>query len=450
MKNAPHILILAAGQGKRMKSKLPKVLHQVLHRPMIHHVLDLAYSLPHSKVTVILGHGEKEVREACSAYKNLIFVRQEKQLGTGDAVRSAEKVLGKEKGSVLVLSGDVILLRKEPMTEFINEHYRSKAACTFMTANLPDPAGYGRILRGLEGQILGIKEQADASEEEKRIAEINSGIYCFDIPLLFKSLKTVQSQNKQKEFYLTDVVEKLVDEEQTVIGELIKDWHDIMGINDRAQLAFAEHILQKRVNHRFMLDGVTIQSPDTVTIDPRCEIEPDVIIEKNCTVIDSKIRSGAHIKQGSYIAQSEVGEATTVGPYAHLRPGSVLKSKVKIGNFVEVKKATFESGAKASHLSYIGDAKIGKEVNLGCGFITCNYDGKNKSETIIEDGVFVGSDSQIVAPVKIGKNSYVASGSTVTENVPSDSLVISRGKQITKKGYAKRYGLPFSSNKPKR
>lgn len=439
MKHAPHILILAAGQGKRMKSDLPKILHPVLYRPMIHHVLDLALSLPHGKIVVVVGHGEEKVRAACEGYKNISFVRQEKQLGTGDAVKSATKVLGKEKGSVLILSGDVFLLRKESLLTLIQNHFNTKAGCTFLSANLPDPKGYGRVLRGLEGKVLGIKEHADASDDEKQIKEINSGIYCFDIPLLFGALKNVKASNKQKEFYLTDVLEALVTEEEKVEAELIEDWQEILGVNDRAQLAFAEKVLQKRVNHGFMVEGVTIQDPESVTIDPRCKIGVDARIEKGVTLINAEIGERSTIKQGSYVDNSQVGADCSVGPYAHLRPGSVLKDEIKIGNFVEIKKSVFERGAKASHLSYIGDAKIGKDVNLGCGFITCNYDGKKKHETVIEDGVFVGSDSQTVAPVKIGKNSYVASGSTVTENVPPDSLVISRGKQVTKKGYAKKY-----------
>lgn len=456
MSQSPHILILAAGQGKRMRSQLPKVLHPVLFRPMIHHVLDLALSLPHESITVVVGHGEKDVREACASYKDIQFVRQEKQLGTADAVRAAEKTLAKKKGHLLILSGDVFLLRQGSMVDFLAEHFKSKASCSFITSNLPDPSGYGRILRDSAGDVTSIIEHGDASEEQRQISEINSGIYCFEMASLFAALKNVNSKNKQKEFYLTDVIEKFVSEEKIVNGEVFEDWNDIMGVNDRAQLAYAEKVMQSRVNHAFMMTGVRLILPETILIDSRCNIASDVtvepgavlvnstvaensVIEAQARIFNSKIGSGVTIKQGSYLHDSEVGDGSSVGPYAHLRPGTVLKSKVKIGNFVEVKKSSFADGAKASHLSYIGDAVIGKNVNLGCGFITCNYDGKKKYETIIEEGVFIGSDSQTVAPVKIGKGSYVASGTTVTENVPPQSLVISRGKQITKKGYAKKY-----------
>lgn len=439
-----------------MKSKLPKVLHPVLFRPMLHHVLDLAESLPHQSITVVVGHGEKEVREACASYKDVEFVRQEKQLGTGDAVRSAEKVLGKKKGHVLILSGDVFLLRPEPMKEFLVEYFKSKAVGSFITAQLPDPTGYGRVVRTAKGEVTGIVEHGDASPEQQMIQEINSGIYCFEITALFEALKNVGSKNKQKEYYLTDVVEKFVSENKKVTAEIIADYMDILGVNDRAQLEGAERILQLRTNHAYMVGGVRIHAPETVFIDPRCKIAADVTIEAGVTLVGSEVGEDSHleagsrifhstlgkgvtVKQGCYIHESQVGQGASVGPYAHLRPGSVLKDNVKIGNFVEIKKSTLGAGTKASHLSYIGDAVIGKNVNLGCGFITCNYDGKKKHVTEIEDDVFIGSDSQTVAPVKIGKGSYVASGSTVTENVPAKSLVISRGKQVTKKGYAKKY-----------
>lgn len=455
-KNAPHILILAAGQGKRMQSKLPKVLHPVLFQPMLHHVLDLAFKLPHSTVSVIVGHGEKEVREACGRYPRVEFIRQDKQLGTGHAVMCAEKRLTKQGGHVLILSGDVILLRLESMTEFLEEHFRSKASCSFITANLVDPSGYGRILRHQQGHVVGIREHGDASEDERGICEINSGIYCFEVEPLFRTLRNVGAANKQGEYYLTDVIEQFVLQKKKVIGEIFKDAAEIMGVNDRKQLAIAGEMMQKRINDELMKNGVTLQNPTNTYIDAHSKIAKDVVIESGCVVIDSSIGEGAYIeagcrivksklgkstrlKQGTYIEESEVGNSCSVGPYAHLRPGSVLKDRVKIGNFVEVKKSFFADDSKASHLSYIGDAKIGKDVNLGCGFITCNYDGKKKHETVIEDGVFVGSDSQTVAPVKIGKGSYVASGTTVTEDVPRDSLVISRGKQVVKKGYAKKY-----------
>ena len=456
MSAAPHILILAAGKGKRMKSALPKVLHEVLFQPMIHHVLDLAQRIDRASVSVVIGHGGKAVLEACQGYPSLQFFEQKEQKGTADAVKSAQIFLEKQKGSVLILSGDVPLLRKSSVEKLLQEHSQAQAVCSLVTTRLENPKGYGRILRGTDSSILGIKEEADASSTERKINEINAGIYCFEIESLFRALAKISNANKQGEFYLTDVIEILVKEKQKVIGVLFEDSEETLGINDRVALAQAEKVLQKRVNEFHMENGVTLQGGDDIWIDTHSQIASDVIIENGCRIRKSKIgessRIEAHsrvndsqigiqvkIKQGSVVEESKIGDHTSIGPYAHLRPGSSMGKEVKIGNFVEIKKSTFKDGAKASHLSYIGDAEIGAEVNLGCGFITCNYDGANKHKTVIEDGVFVGSDSQTVAPVTIGAKSYVASGTTVTKNVPPESLVISRGKQVTKLGYAKRF-----------
>ena len=439
-----------------MKSVRPKVLHEVLFQPMLHHVLDLAFGLPHSSISVVIGHGGKEVEEACSAYAKVQFFEQKEQKGTADAVRSAQTFLEKQKGSVLILSGDVPLLTKKSVESFLKKHAEDKAACSLVTTSLEKPTGYGRIIRDSHSFIKAICEEADASAEERKITEINAGIYCFEIEDLFRALSKITNQNRQSEFYLTDVVEVLVRENKKVVGVLFEDSEETLGINDRTALAQAEKVLQERVNQFQMENGVTLQGCDSIWIDTHSKIESDVVIESGSRILKSqigknsliqsnsriefsKIGTDVKIKQGSVIVESEVGDGSSVGPYAHLRPGSILGKKVKIGNFVETKKSVFKDGAKASHLSYIGDAEIGKEVNLGCGFITCNYDGAKKHKTIIEDGVFVGSDSQTVAPVTLGANSYVASGTTVTRSVPSESLVISRGKQVTKLGYAKRF-----------
>ncbi|MFM8315080.1 MAG: bifunctional UDP-N-acetylglucosamine diphosphorylase/glucosamine-1-phosphate N-acetyltransferase GlmU [Deltaproteobacteria bacterium] len=456
MSLTPHILILAAGKGKRMKSDLPKVLHEVLFQPMIHHVLDLASALPHSSVSVVVGHGGEEVKSACGGYPLVQFVDQKEQRGTADAVKSAETFLSKQSGSVLVLSGDVPLLRKESIQKLLDRHEKQNAVCSLVSTRLQNPKGYGRILRDSSEAVYGIREEADASESEKKITEVNAGIYCFEIKELFDALSKVSNQNRQGEFYLTDAIEILVREKKKVIGVLFEDSEETLGINDRIALAQAEKVLQKRVNQFHMENGVTLQGNDDIWIDTHSEIASDVVIESGCRIFKSKIGGASRIeaqsrvqdsvlgsrvkiKQGSVIEESKIGHETTVGPYAHLRPGSILGSQVKIGNFVEVKKSSFKDGAKASHLSYIGDAEIGKDVNLGCGFITCNYDGVKKHKTVIEDGVFVGSDSQMIAPVTLGAGSYVASGTTVTRDVPPESLVISRGKQVTKLGYAKKF-----------
>jgi bifunctional UDP-N-acetylglucosamine pyrophosphorylase / glucosamine-1-phosphate N-acetyltransferase len=456
MSHSLHILVLAAGKGKRMKSELPKVLHEVLFQPMIHHVLDLAEAIPHGSVSVVVGHGGETVRGACEKYHGVKFFEQKEQRGTADAVKSAEPFLQGQTGHVLVLSGDVILLKKSSIEHLLRVHENEKAFCSLVTTRLENPTGYGRILRNSDGTVHGIVEEVDSSPEQKKIQEVNAGIYCFEIRALFEGLSKISNKNSQGEFYLTDVIEILVQEKKKVVGVLLGEAEETMGINDRLALAQAEKILQKRVNQFHMENGVTLVGSDSIWIDTHSQIERDVIIEfgtqirkskiekkavlqSHCRIESSTIQAGAKVKQGSVIEQSVIGEKTSVGPYAHLRPGSLLGQEVKIGNFVEIKKSTFKDGAKASHLSYIGDAEIGKNVNLGCGFITCNYDGVNKHKTVIEDEVFVGSDSQMIAPVTLGARSYVASGTTVTKNVPPESLVISRGKQVTKEGYARRF-----------
>jgi len=452
----PHILILAAGQGKRMHSALPKVLHPVLFRPMLHHVIDLAQSLSHASVSLVVGHGQEAVRKSCEAYPALQFFHQKEQKGTAHAVGMASDFLATVKGHVLILSGDVCLLRKESLEGLLKQHFENKNDLTLLTTELQNPFGYGRILRNEKGSLIGIREEADASSQEKAIQEINAGIYCFEIEALLKALSQIAPSNQQGEHYLTDTVDLFVKQNKKVHGFRVADSQEVHGVNDRKALSEAEKVLQQRTNDALMLKGVTLHLPETILIDPRCEVAPEVeigpgcqisqsslhrntIIEGFCRIHACRIEEGAHIKQGSYLEGSVVGPEAKVGPYAHLRPESHLHKGVKIGNFVEVKKSTLGEDSKASHLSYIGDAEIGKNVNLGCGFITCNYDGTHKHQTVIEDEVFVGSDTQVVAPLTVGKRSYVASGSTLTKNVPPESLAISRSKQLNKEGYAKRF-----------
>lgn len=453
MKEAPHVLILAAGKGKRMKSRLPKVLHPVLFRSMIHHVLDLATSMPHSSVSVVVGHGSEQVREHCSGYSNVNFIEQKKQLGTADAVNSARDHLGGSHGDVLVLSGDVILLSRATLNDLLTVHSSKRAMATLLTGILPQPRGYGRILREERGEMVGIREEVDCSDSERKIQEVNAGVYLFKIQDLFRALDGIENENKQGEFYLTDVIEVFSKAGGGIGTVCLNDPMEMTGINDRYALSKVESHLQRQVNRDLMMGGVTLQRPSSVRVDPRSRIDQDVLIEPNvqiinsvidsdvvieqgCRIVNSAIAKGTTVKQGSYINESLVGANCQVGPYAHFRPGTRLENDVKIGNFVEVKKSLIREGAKASHLSYIGDADIGKGSNLGCGFITCNFDGgPKKHRTQIGDGVFVGSDSQVVAPVSLGKGSYVASGTTVTEDVPDGALVISRGRQIIKEGY---------------
>lgn len=456
MTNAPHILILAAGKGKRMHSSLPKVLHSVLFRPMLHHVIDLAYSLPHSSVSIVVGHEGPQVRDACSAYPKLQFFHQEEQKGTAHAVSMAKPFLDTLKGHLLILSGDVCLLRRESMEALLKEHLQSQSDLTLVTTHLENPSGYGRVLRNQNSAVVGIREEKDASSKEKEIQEINAGIYCFNISSLLACLEKIDSKNQQGEYYLTDAVELLVQSQKRVTGFALSDSTEVHGVNDRNALSEAERVLQKRTNETLMLQGVTLHLPDTVLLDPRCHIatdveigpgtqisqsriEKNVVIEAYCQIHDCHVEQGAVIKQGSYLKGSTIGKNAVVGPYAHLRPESKLAAGVKIGNFVEVKKSSIGEDSKASHLSYIGDAEVGKNVNIGCGFITCNYDGKKKHKTIIEDEVFVGSDTQVIAPLTVGRGSYVASGTTLTKDVPSDSLAVSRTRQENKIGYAKKF-----------
>lgn len=453
--NPPQILVLAAGKGTRMKSRRPKVLHEVLFRPMLHHVLDAARALEARGVTVVVGHGAEEVRAACAAFAGVEFAVQEKQLGTGHAVMAARESIARLGGTLLILSGDTILTRPESLRAMLAAHEKSGALCTVGTAVVAKPRGYGRILRSADGGVAGIREEADCTEAERRIDEVNGGIYCFEAPALLKALGTLSTDNKQGEYYLTDTVRALGKKGKT--GRfLFEDPWEVAGINDHGALSEVESVLRRRVNEELMSSGVSLQDPSSTYIDARCRLEPDVRVEAGVTLVDSSVAAGARIecgsrivgsrigagtviKQGSYLEKAEVGAGASVGPYAHLRPGTRAGDKVRIGNFVETKNAVFAEGAKASHLSYVGDAEIGRDVNIGCGFITCNYDGGPvKHRTVIEDEAFIGSDSQTVAPVRIGARAYVATGTTVTEDVPADALAISRGRQVNKEGYGKK------------
>lgn len=429
---------------------------------MLHHVIDLAIGTARASVTVVVGPDHQDIRESCSDYDGLKFAVQPKPLGTGDAVRAAMAGIDEKTASVLILNGDVIALRAETIKAFLDAHARAGAVATLATCELERPAGYGRIVRS-EGSFAGIREERDCTPAERAIREINCGVYCVDASALRAALAELKPQNAQGELYLTDCFGWLHSKGKKVGTFSIEDSRETAGINDREALWHVERLLQERVNRELMLAGVTLHDPESIFIDPKCEIAEDVEIEGGCRILRARIergvrieshcriegaiiKEGAHVKQGSCIEESEIGVDCSVGPYAHLRPGTVLSKGVKIGNFVELKKASLGEGSKASHLSYIGDAKIGAGVNLGCGFITCNYDGRAKHETVIEDDVFVGSDSQTVAPVTIGRGSYVASGSTVTEDAPPESLIISRGRQVTKAGYASKYK---ATKKPK-
>jgi len=446
-------VILAAGKGTRMKSGLVKVLHPVAGRPMAAWPIDAARGAGAGRIVLVAGHQADAVRAVFQGLPDIRFALQAEQLGTGHAVSCACGELEGFGGTVLILCGDTPLLTAGTLAELIAFHRSRGATVTVLTAHLDDPHGYGRVIRDGEGKVLRIVEQKDATPDEAAVAEINSGIYCMEAGFLFANIGSVGNDNAQKEFYLTDLVAMAVEQGKSCLAMQAADSDEIMGVNDRAQLAEAARILRRRINRGLMLAGVSILDPDHAYIDPDVAIGADTVIHPNCTigagtvigngcVIDGgvtitgcRIGDGCRIKAGSVLEDSMLGAGVAVGPMAHLRPGTVLKDRVKIGNFVETKKIVMGEGSKASHLTYLGDAEIGRDVNIGCGTITCNYDGVSKHRTAIGDNVFIGSDVQLVAPVSVGSNSLVAAGTTVTADVPPDSLAISRVPQINKEGW---------------
>ncbi|RKJ62502.1 bifunctional UDP-N-acetylglucosamine diphosphorylase/glucosamine-1-phosphate N-acetyltransferase GlmU [Butyricicoccus sp. 1XD8-22] len=446
-------VVLAAGQGTRMKSKLYKVLHPVCGKPMVEHVIDNIQNLDVSRIVTIVGHGAEKVKETLGEKSE--YVLQAEQLGTAHAVQQAEYILADLEGTTLVVCGDTPLIRDETLKSLVEFHQKQNAKATILTAVAENPYGYGRIIRNEKGQVSQIVEQKDASDEQQLVKEINTGTYCFDNKALFESLKLVKNENAQGEYYLPDVIEILKAQGEIVSAFTTDDFDEILGVNDRVALSQAEEIMRARINEKHMRNGVTIINPltthismdavigsDTV-IKPGVVIEGNTIIGEDCIIgpnsqiTNSQIGNRTSI-QNSVVISSIVGEDTTIGPFAHLRPDSQLGNHVKIGNFVEVKKSTLGNDTKVSHLSYIGDAEVGNDVNIGCGSITVNYDGKNKHKTIIEDRVFVGCNSNLVAPVKIGEGSFIAAGSTVTKEVPKDALAIARARQENKLDYAKK------------
>ena len=449
-----EVIILAAGLGTRMKSSTIKILHRAAGRPIIDYVLDLASDLcPHPPVMVI-GHQRDAVQQSVGGRAR--FAVQEQQPGTGPAVLQAASMLegddlrGKE---ILILSGDVPPTRPETLRRLIDEHHRAQNALTLLTMKLSDPAMYGRIVRDADGSVTRIVEAKDASDEEKRIDEVNAGIYIFNGAHLFENLRNLGNQNAQGEYYLTDLLAVLRQGGQRVGAVVAHDPIEALGVNSRGELAQVEGEIQRRVVDQLMRDGVTFRNPATVVIDSTVKIGPDTVIypfvtlegtteigsgcviEPGVHLVDVKVGDNVHIKTGSVAEESVVESEATVGPYAHLRAGTHLGPKVKVGNFVETKKAVFGRGAKASHLSYIGDAEVGADVNIGAGTITCNYDGVRKHKTVLEDGVFIGSDTQLVAPVRVGRGAYVGAGSTITKDVPPESLALSRTPQRIIEGW---------------
>lgn len=447
-------VILAAGKGTRMKSKLPKVLHKVGGKPMVEHVLDAAEAAGCKDNVVVIGHGADLVREVIGSRARIAL--QAEQLGTGHAVLQAAEALKDFQGTVMILCGDTPLLEGAELRRFYEEHVKLGAAATVMTAEMDDPTGYGRILRDEKGEVAAIVEQKDATEEQRRIREINTGNYCMEAPLLFEVLKTLGNDNAQGEYYLTDVLAKLRAMGKKVGGVKTDDSEMTMGVNSRVHLAQAEAAMRRRTLEQFMNDGVTIMDPASTFIEKTVRIAPDTVIYPNTwlqgnTVIGADCEIGPDVRmenvqvgdrchlQFLYGHDCQVLDDVTAGPYVHLRPDTVIGNHVMIGNFVEVKNSNIGTGTKLPHLQYIGDSDIGSNVNMGCGCITVNYDSKFKHRTVIGDNAFVGCNSNLVAPVTVGPDTYIAAGSTITKEVPANALGVARARQTNIAGWAKSY-----------
>ena len=450
-----HVVVLAAGKGTRMKSARPKVLHRVAGKPMIEHVLAASASLEPRTTTFVVGHMKELLRQELQAYPRLRYVTQEPQLGTGHALLQTADVLQGETGFLLLLSGDVPLLKGHTLEALVRKHVESKAAATVLTALVDQPYGYGRIVR-IKGRISRIVEERDASPSQRKIREINSGVYVFSLEPLFDSLRGLATANAQGEYYLTDLVSTYRRRRLGVETVVVDDPNEIRGINSRSELAEASRIVRQKKNEELMAAGVTIEDPATTYVDDDVIVGADTVIHPGVhlegrtqigqaceihagvRIINSALADHVTIQNFCVIQGSRLAAGVTVGPFVHIRPDSDLRDSVHIGNFVELKKAVLGKGTKAGHHSYLGDAVIGEGVNIGAGTITCNYDGSSKHQTTIEDGAFIGSDSQLVAPVTVGKGAYVGSGTTVRENVPAGSLAVSGGKQRNIAGWVDR------------
>ncbi len=448
-------IILAAGKGTRMKSKYPKVVHKVCGKEMINHIIDASKKSGVEDVVAILGHESEVVKNAIP--KETLTAMQTEQLGTGHAVMMAKEYIN-EDDTILVLCGDTPLIKEDTLKNLFDYHKENEYFATVLTTVIDNPTGYGRVIRDNNSDLLKIVEQKDANEEEKATKEINSGIYCFNGKLLKESLDLIDNNNAQNEYYLTDTI-KIIREKGYKVGAFNGSTiEELMGVNSRVELSKAEQIMKLRINENHMVNGVTIIDNNStyiesdvvigsdsviypnVTLKGNTKIGEECVIESNSKISNSTIGDNTTV-ENSTIVDSIVGENTNVGPYAYLRPNSKIGNNVKIGDFVEVKNATIEDNSKASHLSYIGDAHVGKNVNIGCGVVFVNYDGKNKYVSEVKDGAFIGSNSNLVAPVVVEENGYVATGSTITKNVPEGSLAVARQRQTVKEGWVARKGL---------
>jgi bifunctional UDP-N-acetylglucosamine pyrophosphorylase/glucosamine-1-phosphate N-acetyltransferase len=448
------IVILAAGKGTRMRSDLAKVLHRAGGRPLIDHVLSACRPMKPAQILVIVGHQADDVAAVAKPF-GVQTVLQQPQRGTGHAMQVARRAIRKSAKFAIVLPGDAPLLRAETLSALLETHRRGEAAATILSAELPDPSGYGRIVRDSEGRVQAIVEDKGASPEQLSIHEVNSSIYCFTLEKLWPCLGALRPDNVDRELYLTDAIAILRQQNERVLAQIAQDANEIVGCNTRAHLADADRVFRGRKAAELMDSGVTIYLPETVVIDPNVTIGPDSVIEpgvqllgntrigSRCAIgggsvlIDLRVDDGARILPYCHLVESRIGPDAQVGPFARLRPGTDIRAGAHVGTFVEMKKTTLHEGAKAPHLSYLGDATIGAATNVGAGTITCNYDGFAKYETKIGKGVFIGTDTAFVAPVRVGDGAYIAAGSVVTDNVPADALAVARGRQVNKPGWAR-------------
>lgn len=462
--NKLSIIILAAGKGTRMKSNTVKVLHPLAGLPMISYPVQIARALAPENLLVVVGHQGDAVAKILST-EGISIVRQEEQLGSGHAVAVTEDALRTFTGTVLIMCGDVPLIRVETLRHFLQRHVESRAVVSVLTVMVEDPAGYGRVVRNEAGAIQAIVEHRDAPEAIKAIREINTGIYCCESPFLYPALKKIGRDNDQGEYYLPDIIALAAKEAKHVEAILTDNFQEVKGINDRIELAEAGQVMRQRILSRHMQEGVTIIDPDSTYIDFGVSIGQDTVIhpntsirgtsaigsncyiDMNCIITNSLIGNGVQIKPSSVIDESHISDNVTIGPFAHLRPQTHIEEGGRIGNFVEIKKSRVGKGSRANHLTYIGDSTIGEGVNIGAGTITCNYDGQAKHPTVIEDRVFVGSNTSLVAPVKVGKDAVIGAGSTITKDVPPGSLAVGRGRQTN---YEQWFRVPRGKRKGKK
>jgi bifunctional UDP-N-acetylglucosamine pyrophosphorylase/glucosamine-1-phosphate N-acetyltransferase len=448
-------VVLAAGKGTRMRCKTPKAIQPVAGRPMILYTFELAASLQAAPSVVVVGHQAEAITQMLPAV-GWRAVEQTEQLGTGHAMRQTEEILKDFPGDVLVLHADVPLLRAQTLQQLVDAHRRSGAVATLLTAEMEQPGRLGRVVREPNGRVARIVEALDASEAERAIREINTGTYCFQASFLYPALHHLTADNVKGEYYLTDVIGAACRSGLVVQAVRCDDWREAIGVDSKADLARAEALLRQQVLERLMANGVTIVDPHSTYVHPEVQIGCDTVLHPNTHILgrtvigedceiwpntvirDSTLEDGVTIFPSCVITGSTIAAGADVGPFAHLRPESVLGKRVRVGNFVEVKKSVIGDESKAAHLSYIGDVVMGKDVNVGAGFIACNYDGEQKCETIIEDEVFIGSDSQIIAPLRIGRGAYIATGTTVRKEVPPDALVFNTKDQVHREGWALR------------